>query len=76
MTSLFKIDKLLSRKALIRLLGLFLALAVAAPTLCAQERDHMDGRNKDHDPTGAWLIRNDRDGSPFILTVFHKGGTR
>jgi hypothetical protein len=22
-----------------------------------------------------WLIRNDAEGSPFILTIFHKGGT-
>ena len=57
------------------MLALFLALAVAAPTLFAQEWDHMDGSDKDHDPTGAWLIRNDAPDSPFILTVFHKGGT-
>jgi hypothetical protein len=55
------------------MLALFLALVVATPTLFAQEWDHMDGRDKDHDPTGAWLIRN--SGGTFILTVFHKGGT-
>jgi hypothetical protein len=50
-------------------------LAVAVPTLFAEGWDHMDGRDKRNDPTGAWLIRNDADGSAFILTVFHKGGT-
>jgi hypothetical protein len=57
-----------------RLLALLLAFAVAAPTLFAQESDHVNGGDKDHDPTGAWLIRNDAS-SQFILTVFHKGGT-
>jgi hypothetical protein len=75
MPSLSRLDNCRSRKSVNRLLALFLALAVAAPTLFAQEWDHMDGRDKDHDPTGAWLIRNDADGSLFILTVFHKGGT-
>jgi hypothetical protein len=60
-------------KTVSRLLALLLAFAVAAPTLFADDWDHMDGRDKDHDPTGAWLIRN-REGA-FILTVFHKGGT-
>jgi hypothetical protein len=67
-------------KTLIRLLALLLALAVSTPVLLAQEWDHnnwdhIDGRDKDHDPTGAWLIRNDAPDSPFILNVFHKGGT-
>jgi hypothetical protein len=57
------------------LLSLLLALAVAPQVLLAQEWDHINGRDKAHDPTGAWLIRNDAEGSPFILTVFHKGGT-
>jgi hypothetical protein len=75
MPSLSRLDNCIICKSVRRLLGLFLAFAVAAPTLFAQEWDHMDGRDKDHDPTGAWLIRNDLDGSQFILTVFHKGGT-
>jgi hypothetical protein len=75
MPSLSRLDNCRSGKSVNRLLALFLALAVAAPTLFAQEWDHMDGRDKDHDPTGAWLIRNDAEGSGFILTVFHKGGT-
>src|SRR5258708_39442226 len=54
---------------------LLLAFAVAAPVLRAQDWDQINGRDKVHDPTGAWLIRNDSEGSPFILTVFHEGGT-
>ena len=54
---------------------LLLALALAPAVLQAQEWDHINGRDKVHDPTGAWLIRNDAEGSPFILTVFYKGGT-
>src|SRR6202043_1537075 len=69
MPSLSRLDNCRSGKASIRLLALFLALAFTAPTLFAQERD------KRNDPTGAWLIRNDAPDSPFILNVFHKGGT-
>ncbi len=54
---------------------LFLAFAAITPVLQAQDWDQINGRDKVHDPTGAWLIRNDAEGSPFILTVFHKGGT-
>src|ERR1700687_2629792 len=75
MPSLSRLDNRRSGKSRSRLVALFLVLAVAAPTLFAQESDHINGRDKDHDPTGAWLIRNDADGSPFILTVFHNGGT-
>jgi hypothetical protein len=60
-------------KRLIRLLALLLAFSVAPPVLLAQDGDHINGRDKVHDPTGAWLIRN--SGGQFILTVFHKGGT-
>jgi hypothetical protein len=75
MPSLFRLDNCRSGTALIRLLALSLVLAVAAPTLFAEDADHLNGRDKDHDPTGAWLIRNDAPDSQFILTVFHKGGT-
>src|SRR4030081_1372939 len=75
MASLSGLDNCRSGKGVRRLLALCLALAVAAPTLFAEELDHMNGRDKDHDPTGAWLIRNDALDSPFILKVFHKGGT-
>jgi hypothetical protein len=75
MPSLSRLDNCTSGKIRSPVLVLFLALAVAAPTVFAQELHHINGRDKDHDPTGAWLIRNDADGSPFILTVFHNGGT-
>ena len=75
MPSLSRLDTCRSGKTSIPLLALSLVLAVAAPTLFAQESDHMDGRDKRNDPTGAWLIRNDAKDSPFILTVFHEGGT-
>ena len=60
---------------LCRLFALLLALAIAPAVLHAQDWDQINGRDKVHDPTGAWLIRNDSEGAPFILTVFHKGGT-
>ena len=58
---------------LCRLLALLLALAVAPTAAFAQEWDHLNGWDKAHDPTGAWLIRNSE--GQLILTVFHKGGT-
>jgi hypothetical protein len=61
-------------KHLLWLLALLLALAVAAPVLLAEDEDHFNGRDKVHDPTGAWLV-NGGDGTGFLLTVFHKGGT-
>jgi hypothetical protein len=75
MPSLSRLDNCRSGKSGSPVLALFVALAVATPTLFAQEWDHFNGRDKDHDPTGAWLIRIDAEGSAFILTVFHKGGT-
>jgi hypothetical protein len=62
-------------KCLLGLLALLLTLAIPAPTLLSQESDHINGPDKAHDPTGAWLLKGDAEGSPFILTVFHKGGT-
>src|SRR5258708_26593699 len=50
---------------------LALLLAIAPSVTLAQD----NGSNKLNDPTGAWLIKGDAEGSPFILTVFHKGGT-
>ncbi len=66
--------------ALCRLLALLLALAVAAPVLHAQDWDQINGRDKVHDPTGAWLVRFHNSDDPilhreFLLIVFHKGGT-
>jgi hypothetical protein len=59
---------------------LLLAFAVAVPVLHAQDWDHINGRDKLHDPTGAWLVRFHIPGDPiqgreFLLIVFHKGGT-
>jgi hypothetical protein len=41
--------------AMCRLLALLLAFASAAPALHAQEWDHLNGRDKAHDPTGRGL---------------------
>jgi len=60
-------------KALIRLLALLLALAVSSPMLFAQDWDYLNGRDKVHDPTGAWLIT--AGGDQFTLITFHSGGT-
>jgi hypothetical protein len=59
---------------LLRLLALMSALAVSTPVLLAQDwdHDHLNERDKIHDPTGAWLLNTP---SGFVLTVFHKGGT-
>ena len=57
---------------LIRLLALLLALAVAAPTLFAQEWDHINGRDKDHDPIGAWLVTRRM---PLVFYHFPQDGT-
>jgi hypothetical protein len=75
MPSFSTLDDRSGGKRLLWSLALLLALAVAAPVLHAQDWDHLNGPDKVNDPTGAWLIRNDAEGSPFILTVFHKGGT-
>jgi hypothetical protein len=60
-------------KRLSQLLALFMAITLTPSMLHAEDRDHLNGRDKVHDPTGAWLIRN--SGGNFILTVFHEGGT-
>jgi len=83
MPSFSTLDDRFGGKTLIRLLALLLALAVRAPVLLAQEWDHwdhMNGRDKVHDPTGAWLVRFHNPDDPiqnrnFFLIVFHKGGT-
>jgi hypothetical protein len=83
MPSFSNLDKRCGGKSLTWLLALFLALAVAPPVLLAQEWDHwdhMNGRDKVQDPTGAWLIRFHNTDDPivtreFSLIVFHKGGT-
>jgi hypothetical protein len=75
-----KLNKCFNHKNMIWLLGLLLALGVAPSVLLAQEWDHFDGRDKVHDPTGAWLVRFNNHDDPilnrnFFLIVFHKGGT-
>ncbi len=59
------------------LLALLLALAVAAPVLHAPDWDHINGRDKVHDPTGVWFLRLPIDPlqREFLLVVFHQGGT-
>jgi hypothetical protein len=52
---------------------LLLALGSAAPLLKAQDWDQINGRDKVHDPTGAWLIT--AGGDQFTLISFHRGGT-
>jgi hypothetical protein len=59
------------------LLALFPAIAVVTPVSQAQEWDHLNGRDKVNDPTGAWIVSTSFNGvaSGFFLMVFHKGGT-
>src|ERR1700747_1751732 len=52
---------------------LLLALASAAPLLKAQDWDQINGRDKVHDPTGAWLVTAGNE--QFSLITFQKGGT-
>ena len=52
---------------------LLLALAVATPVLQAQDWDQIYGRDKVHDPTGAWLIT--AGNQQFSLITFQRGGT-
>ena len=60
-------------KRLSQLVALFVAIALTPSMLLAEDEDDINGRDKVHDPTGAWLITNSE--GLFILTVFHKGGT-
>jgi len=41
--------------------------------LQAQDWDQINGRDKVHDPTGAWLIT--AGGDQFTIITFHRGGT-
>jgi len=52
---------------------LFLAFAAFTPMLQAQDWDQINGRDKVHDPTGAWLITAGNE--QFALITFHRGGT-
>ena len=78
MPSLFGLDNCRSGKASIRLLALSLAFAVAVPSLFAQDWDHNNGRDKDHDPTGSWLVTDMNplsDKQPSVLATFNGDGT-
>ena len=62
------------------MLALLLALVVTAPELLAQDWDHfswdhLNGRDKVHDPTGAWLVQTSFVIGSYLLIVFHHGGT-
>jgi hypothetical protein len=81
MPSIATLNERCGGKRLLRLLALLLALAVSTPVLLAQEWDHLNGRDKVHDPTGAWLVQTSI-GLPsptgigsYLLIVFHHGGT-
>jgi hypothetical protein len=80
MPSLPTLDDRRGGNRLLQLLAPLLALAVSTSLVPAQEWDHIDGRDKVHDPTGAWLVRfkNPDDAilnRNFFLIVFHKSGT-
>jgi hypothetical protein len=53
---------------------LLLALASTSPVLHAQDWDHLNGRDKVHDPTGVWFLRYPQDPlkREFLLVVFHQ----
>jgi hypothetical protein len=81
MPSFATLDNRYGGKCLLRLLALLLALMATASLLPAQDWDHLNGRDKTHDPTGAWLVQtNTRQPSAtgigsYLLIVFHHGGT-
>ena len=64
-------------KRLSQLLALFVAIALPSSMLLAEDEDHINGRDKVHDPTGVWFLRLPPDPlkREFLLIVFHQGGT-
>jgi hypothetical protein len=52
---------------------LLLALASVTSVLQAQDWDQINGRDKVHDPTGAWLMTP--GDQFFVLITFQRGGT-
>jgi hypothetical protein len=64
-------------KRISQLLALFVALALTPSMLLGEDEDHLNGRDKVHDPTGVWFLRLPIDPlkREFILIVFHRGGT-
>jgi hypothetical protein len=82
MSHISRLDNRRGGRNLVLLLSFFLALAFASPTLLAQDWDHwdhMNGRDKVHDPTGVWLWNtsiHEPDGQPALLIInFNAGGT-
>ena len=69
MPSLSRLYNLRSGKSAPQLLALLLTLVVTAPTLFAQEWDHLNGRDKAHDPTGAWLLNT--PAGFFLVVLFY-----
>ena len=63
-------------KRLSQLLALFVAFALVAPVLHAEDWRHLNRRDK-NDPTGVWYLRLPPDPiqREFLLVVFHEGGT-
>jgi hypothetical protein len=72
-----KLNNRILRKILTVTSVLLLALPNAATVLQAQDWDHINGRDKAHDPTGVWFLRLPIDPlqREFFLIVFHQGGT-
>ena len=64
-------------KRLNPLLALFVAIALTPSMLLAQARDQFKGKDKAHDPTGAWFLRTSlhiplpTSPAAFALIVFH-----
>jgi hypothetical protein len=73
MPSISTLDSGSRCKRLLRSVALLFALAVSTPALLAQEWDHLNGRDKVHDPTGTWIVTGGNE--QFILITFDKGGT-
>jgi hypothetical protein len=73
MPSFSTLDDRSGGKRLLWSLALLLALTSAAPLLKAQDWDQINGRDKVHDPTGAWLIT--AGNQQFNLITFQRGGT-
>jgi hypothetical protein len=68
-------------KRLNQLLALFVAIALTPSMLLAQAGNQLKGKDKAHDPTGAWFVRTSlhvplpTSPAAFALIVFHQGGT-
>src|SRR6478609_10588851 len=77
-----KIIRLFRSSICVPLLALFLSFIVVPKVVVAQEWDHwdhMNGRDKVHDPAGLWLLNTsitEPDGENAHMVInFHAGGT-